>query len=115
MLLNGGELDGARVLVRRTVNLMASCHIPQLMEQPAIREGRAFGLGYTFGLGGRVFVDESSGLHGSTGAYSWSGLAGTTFWVDPKEELIGMFLPQVIPGPPGMHEQFQTLVYQALV
>jgi len=115
MLVNGGELDGAQVLGRRTVRLMASCHIPQLMDQPAMKEGRAFGLGYTFGLGGRVFVDEAAGLHGSEGAYSWSGMASTTFWVDTKEELIGMFLPQLIPGPAGLHEQFQTLVYQALV
>jgi CubicO group peptidase (beta-lactamase class C family) len=115
MLLNGGELDGTRVLGRRTVRLMMSCQIPQLTDQPAIREGKALGLEYTFGLGGRVLVDEAVGLRGSTGAYGWSGLAGTTFWVDPKENLVGMLLPQVFPGPAGLHEQFRTLVYQALL
>ena len=115
MLLGSGELDGVRVLGRRTVDLMFSGHIPQLMGRPEILDGSAFGLGHTYGLGGRVLVDESKGLFGSLGSYGWDGLASTTFWVDRKEELVAMLLPQMIPGPTGMHEQFRTLVYQALI
>jgi CubicO group peptidase (beta-lactamase class C family) len=115
MLLGSGELDGVRVLGRRTVDLMFSGHIPQLMDRPEIRDGSAFGPGQTYGLGGRVLVDESKGLFGSIGTYGWDGLASTTFWVDRKEELVAMLFPQMIPGPAGMHEQFRTLVYQALI
>jgi CubicO group peptidase (beta-lactamase class C family) len=114
MLLAGGELDGHRVLGRRTVRLMASCHVPQLMDLREIMDRKPFGPGCTFGLGGRVVADETAGLYGSVGSYSWDGLAGTTFWVDPKEDLIGLFLPQMIPGPPQMNERIRTFVYQAL-
>jgi CubicO group peptidase (beta-lactamase class C family) len=114
MLLNGGALDGVRVLGRKIVALMASNHVPQLA-LPCIQEGWAFRLGYTMGLGMRVVVDEAaSGLSGSVGSFTWAGLAATDFWVDPREELIGLFLPQAIPGPAGMHEQYRVLVYQAL-
>jgi CubicO group peptidase (beta-lactamase class C family) len=115
MLQGGGELDGERVLGRRSVRLMMSGHIPQLAELPAVKQGTAFGPGHTFGLGGRVLVDEAIGLRGSAGTYGWDGMASTTFWVDPREELVGMLLPQAIPGPANLHEQFRTLVYQALV
>lgn len=116
MLLSGGELDGARILGRKTVDLMFSCHVPQLMDRPEAKDGKWFGKpGNTYGLGGRVVVDGAGGLFGSVGTYSWDGMAGTTFWVDPREELIGMFLPQMIPSPPGMFWKYRTLVYQALV
>jgi CubicO group peptidase (beta-lactamase class C family) len=114
MLVNGGELDGARVLGRRTVDLMRQSHVAQLAELPAIRDGSAFGPGCTFGLAGRVVVDESRGLFGSAGTYSWDGMAGTTFIADPREELVGLFFTQVNPWPPSFHEQFRTLVYQSL-
>ncbi len=115
MLVNGGALDGNRLLGRRTVRLMASGHIPQLMNQPRFAEGRAFGPGCTFGLGGRVFMDEAVGLYGSAGTYSWDGMACTTFWADAKEELVGMLLPQMISWPVALHEQFKVSVYQALI
>lgn len=114
MLVNGGELDGARILGRRTVNLMATGHIPQLMDLPSIRDGSAFGIGCTYGLGGRVLVTEYEGLSGSPGTYGWDGLAGTTFFVDPAEDLTALFFTQITPWPPALHQQFRTLVYQAL-
>jgi CubicO group peptidase (beta-lactamase class C family) len=115
MLVNGGELAGNRLLGRRTVRLMASGHIPQLMGQPRFAEGQAFGRGYTYGLGGRVYLDEAVGLQGSVGTYGWDGMACTTFWVDPREELVGMLLPQMVTWPAALHEQFRVLVYQALI
>jgi len=115
MLLGGGELDGVRILGRKTVDLMASCHIPQLMDRPEVKEGRWFGpSGHTYGLGGRVVAREE-GLFGSVGTYSWDGMAGTTFWVDFREDLVGMLLPQMIPGPPGLSWRFRSLVYQSLI
>ncbi len=115
MLANGGELDGVRILGRRTVKLMAENHIPGLMGLPRVRDGSAFGLGCGYGLGGRVVVEEYAGLFGSAGTYSWDGLAGTSFFVDPREEMTALFLTQITPWPPAMVEQFKTLVYQALV
>ena len=67
------------------------------------------GFACAMGLGVRVVVDESVGLLGSAGTFSWNGLAGTSYWVDPAEDLVAMFLPQMIPGPPGMPERFRTL------
>jgi CubicO group peptidase (beta-lactamase class C family) len=115
MLTNGGELGGARILGRRTVDLMRSCHVPQIMDLPSVRDGSAFGPGCTYGLGGRVVADDSKGLFGSVGTYGWDGAAGTTFLTDPQEELTALFFTQVSPWPAGIHEQFKTLVYQALV
>jgi CubicO group peptidase (beta-lactamase class C family) len=115
MLLNGGELDGARILGRRTVKLMTLNHVPQLMDLPAVKSGMAFGLGYGYGLGGRVMLEEYPGLYGSAGTYGWSGMAGTDFFVDHKEGLTALYMTQIIPWPPAMMEQFRTFVYQALV
>jgi CubicO group peptidase (beta-lactamase class C family) len=114
MLVNGGALDGARILGRRTVDLMRMCHVAQLADLPAVRSGDAFDPGCTFGLGGRVVADESKGLFGSRGTYGWDGLAGTSFFVDPVEELTGLFFTQINPWPDRLLEQFRTLVYQAL-
>jgi CubicO group peptidase (beta-lactamase class C family) len=115
MLLNGGELDGQRVLGRRTVKLMMQNHVPQIMGLPSVSSGDAFGLGYGYGLGGRVMLEEYAGLFGSVGTYGWSGMACTDFLVDPKEGIVALFLAQAIPWPPSIMEQFRTLVYQALV
>jgi CubicO group peptidase (beta-lactamase class C family) len=114
MLQNGGELDGARVLGRRTVRLMTLNHIPHLMRLPAIRSGRAFGPGYGYGLGGRVLVDERAGLWGSAGSYGWNGALGTLFFVDHAQEVAAMLLTQIDAWPPSHYEQFRTLVNQAI-
>jgi CubicO group peptidase (beta-lactamase class C family) len=62
-----------------------------------------------------VVVDASKGLFGSVGTYGWDGAAGTTFLSDPREELTALFFTQVSPWPERIHEQFKTLVYQALL
>jgi CubicO group peptidase (beta-lactamase class C family) len=98
MLLNGGELDGARVLAPKTVALMTSDHLP-----PDCAYGpsaRGFGglaprpeMGYGFGLGFAVRTQLGrSPLPGSVGDYSWGGVLGTYFWIDPAENLIAIFL-----------------------
>jgi CubicO group peptidase (beta-lactamase class C family) len=113
MLVNGGELEGVRILGRRTVDLMCMSHVAGLPIPPE-KKADAFSPGFTFGLGGRVVEDESVGLQGSRGTYSWDGLACTTFFADPREELAALFFTQISTWPPRIHEQFRTLVYQAL-
>ena len=114
MLLNGGVLDGTRLLGRKTVETMTMNHLPA--------ELIPFGVsvpdpGQGFGLGVKVLVDQAaSGRLGSLGMYGWGGAATTTFWIDPAEELIGIFMTQFMPsGYYPVTTQFQRTVYQALV
>ncbi|HZB92134.1 MAG TPA: serine hydrolase domain-containing protein, partial [Stellaceae bacterium] len=110
MLLNGGTLDGVRLLSRKTVQYMTADHLGAV--------GGASDLlipGYGFGLG--FAVRKAAGLApipGSVGDYYWGGLAGTTFWVDPAEALLAVLLIQA----PGQREYyrmlFRDLVYAAL-
>ena len=87
MLANGGELNGVRILSPRTVELMGSAFIPSTLP------GRAAGEGY--GLGVRVITDAPAGKTWlSEGSFGWSGVYGTHFWVDPKENLVGIVLAQ---------------------
>jgi CubicO group peptidase (beta-lactamase class C family) len=115
MLLNGGELNGVRLLGRKTVELMAMNHLPESMIPigwpPDIMHG------YGFGLGFRVRVDDAqAGLLGSVGEYAWGGYASTSFFIDPREELIAILMPQFIPsGHYPILEEFRVLVYQVLV
>jgi CubicO group peptidase (beta-lactamase class C family) len=115
MLLNGGELGGTRLLGRKTVELMTMNHLPESMIPigwpPDIMHG------YGFGLGFRVRVDDAqAGILGSVGEYAWGGYASTSFFVDPKEELFAILMPQLLPsGHYPILEEFRVLVYQALV
>ena len=110
MLLNGGELDGARILGRKTVELMASNHTGNLFIASR-------GPGYGFGLGVSVLVDlGASGQLGSEGMFGWGGAYNTITFVDPKEDLIGILMSQLRPNNHlNIRRDFQTLVYQALV
>ncbi len=118
MLLNGGALDGARLLSRKTVELMTMNHLPApLLPFFVIPEWKHFAEGYGYGLGVDVLMDvaQSHGA-GSVGAFGWGGAASTDFWVDPEEELIGLILPQFQPilyYP--FAAQFNALAYQAIV
>ncbi len=106
-LLNGGRLDGVRLLSRKSVELMTVDHLGGL---------RSPYPGYGFGLGFAVRVDlaESASL-GSEGEYAWGGIFNTTFFVDPKEELLGILMTQSSPhGHLGLSQLFKTLVYQAI-
>jgi CubicO group peptidase (beta-lactamase class C family) len=106
MLLNGGELDGVRLLGAKTVELMTANHLSDSQRIAS----RGFGLGVSVRreLG-------AGGTQGSVGEYGWSGLAGTTFWVDPEEEMIGVFMVQIFPNRQiSFRDQFKNLVYQAI-
>ena len=121
MLCNGGELDGVRILGRKTVELMASNHLPGggSMTDFAIPGG--FGeVGFTgMGFGLTVAVNQGptrTGVISSAGDFTWGGYASTIFWVDPAEELVVIFMTQLIPsGTFNFRDQLKTLVYPAIV
>ncbi len=117
MLLNGGTLDGRRYLSRSTVALMTSDHLGPKVATPVQPGEVLMGVqGYTFGLG--FMVRQGAGIaavHGSEGDFAWGGIGGTFFWVDPREQLVGVMMAQT----PGAIRQpyrrmIKTLVYQAL-
>ncbi len=117
MLLNGGSLDGRRYLSRTTVALMTSDHLGPKVATPVQPGEVLMGVqGYTFGLGFMVRQGAGiAGVHGSEGDYAWGGVGGTFFWIDPKEQLIGIMMAQT----PGAIRQtyrrmIKTMVYQAL-
>jgi CubicO group peptidase (beta-lactamase class C family) len=115
MLVNSGELDGVRILSRKTIDLMDSNHLPAGVLRGAAGGGTAFGEGY--GLGVRVVIDPAmAGNLTSKGTFGWSGAAGTHFFVDRDEALVAVFMIQKMGAPdgPGMAAQFETLVYQAI-
>jgi CubicO group peptidase (beta-lactamase class C family) len=103
MLLNGGTLDGTRLIGRKTLDLMASDHLA-----PGVKiQGTLLAPGHGFGLG--FAVRTHAGLApfpGSAGQFFWSGIAGTFFWIDPKEELFCVFMAQG----PGQRDYLRTLV-----
>ncbi len=108
MLLNGGELDGKRILSRKSVELMTTDHLGDI---PGL-----WSPGYGFGLGFAVLEDVgATGALGSVGEFNWGGAAGTRFWADPKEGLIGIYMIQILPhtGLPYGTE-FRSFTYQAI-
>jgi CubicO group peptidase (beta-lactamase class C family) len=107
MLLNGGVLDGARVLGPKTVTLMSQDHLDALYGSP----GQGFGLGF------QILEDPAlAGQYGSPGLYSWGGAYGSSYWIDPVEEIVGVFMMQLLPrGDVDLADRFRTLVYQAIV
>lgn len=115
MLLNKGELDGKRILARKTVELMTSDHLtPEIKNNVAAVDGNRTGYGFGLGLAVRK-QDGISPLMGSAGDYSWGGAYGTNFWVDPREQLVVVFLAHT-PGAARLHyrQVINTLVMQAL-
>lgn len=103
MLLNGGSLDGNRIIGRKTLELMASDHLSadvKIMGE-LVPPGHGFGLGFA--------VRRQAGIApflGSTGQFFWSGMAGTFFWIDPAEDLFAVFMMQG----PGQRQHTRTLV-----
>ncbi len=110
MMLNGGELDGARILSRKTVELMTTNHTGDYGIWLA-------GPGYGFGLGYAIVTDLGpSGTPRSEGSYYWGGAFGTIFWVDPSEELISIMLTQIRPYTHlNIRPDLATMTYQAVV
>jgi CubicO group peptidase (beta-lactamase class C family) len=115
MLLNAGELDGVRILGRKSVELMMMNHLTQL--SPPVNE---FNDGEGFGLGGYVVLDPARrGQLGSVAQFGWSGAAATWFTIDPHEQLVAILMMQHLPrglphDPPRLGRPFNNLVYQAL-
>ena len=110
MLLNGGHLDGAQILGRKTIELMTTDHLGD-DGASFLQAGWGFGLGFT--MKNQPALDGNSD---SVGNYFWMGIAGTSFWVDPEENLIGVFMIQIRPNRDiGFRQQFKRLVYQAVV
>ena len=111
MLLSGGTLGGERILSRKTIELMTRDHVAGTR-----RASQVLSDGYGFGLDFAVHVDRAaSGINGSLGEYNWGGLAGTNFWIDPTEEMIGLYMIQLLP--PRFSDgrtQFKRLAYQAI-
>ena len=111
MLLNGGELDGKRILAKKTVEYMTTDHLG------AIR-GPAYlpGPGYGFGLGVAVrLADGQASTPGSTGDYNWGGLGGTYFWVDPRERLVGIWMMQAPNQRTYYRGIYRDMVYGAMI
>ncbi|MFL5291719.1 MAG: serine hydrolase domain-containing protein [Myxococcales bacterium] len=117
MMLNGGQLDGTRVLSRTTVALMTSDHLGKIKENGITPGELLLGVkGFTFGLGFAVRQDDGlAATPGRAGEFMWAGAAGTYFWVDPKEQLVGLLMTQA-PGPsrPYYRKLYKQLVYQAI-
>jgi CubicO group peptidase (beta-lactamase class C family) len=118
MLLNGGQLDGVRVLSRTTVELMTSDHLGTRIIAPRTPGELLLGTpGYGFGLGFAVRKEPGiAGVPGSAGEFMWAGYAGTYFWVDPKEQVTAVFMSQA-PSPIRAYYRklVKQLVYQAIV
>ncbi len=109
MMLNGGELEGTRILGPKTVELMSSAHVRRA-DMPA-------DMGVGFGLGFAVVTDiTKTGAPGSNGTYYWGGAASTIFWIDPDEDLIVVLMTQfMLSNVYPLKEELAALVYQAVV
>ncbi|MGB0615127.1 MAG: serine hydrolase domain-containing protein [Acidimicrobiales bacterium] len=119
MLLNGGELDGQRIIGRKTLEYMTINHLPegktlnelgQSLFSEAVMEGMGFGLGFS------TLVDPArNGAVSSGGEFAWGGAASTAFWVDPAEEITCVFMTQLMPSSSyPLRRELKATVYQAL-
>jgi CubicO group peptidase (beta-lactamase class C family) len=121
MLLNGGELDGARILSPKTVQLFSLNHLPNNGEVAEMAPGGAFsetsyaGIGFSIGCGVNVNVAKTR-IPGTLGEFFWGGAASTAFWIDPKEDLAVVFMTQVIGSDARLtlRRDLRTLVYSAM-
>ena len=118
-LINGGELGGVRLIGPKTLQLMTSNHLPGGLDLPAMSRSlfsEATYNGIGFGLGFAVTMEPAKTLiPGSAGEYNWGGAATTSFWIDPAEELITIFMTQVLPSSAyPLRRELRTLVYSAI-
>ncbi len=118
-LLNGGALDGVRLIGPKTLALMTANHLPgnrDLTDMSRSMFAEATYSGVGFGLGFSVTMNPAKTLiAGSPGEYAWGGAATTSFWIDPAEELITIFMTQVIPSTAySVRRELRTMVYAAI-
>ena len=118
-LLNGGELGGVRLLGPKTLKLMTSNHLPGGLDLPGMSRSlfsEATYNGIGFGLGFAVTMDPAQTLiAGSPGEFNWGGLATTSFFIDPAEELITIFMTQVMPSTAyPIRRELRTMIYSAI-
>lgn len=107
MLLNGGELDGARILSPKSVELMTIDHLHDI----EFRDGVGMGLGFDI-----VLDVGSRGTPGSMGDFGWGGAYHSTYWVSPKDRLVVVFFTQLIPATGSdIHGKLRTMIYQAMM
>jgi CubicO group peptidase (beta-lactamase class C family) len=112
MLLNGGTLDGKRILGPKTIAYMTSDHLGAAVPGPYYLPGA----GYGFGLGFAVRRDAGvSPVQGSVGEYNWGGAGGTAFWVDPKEKMLVVFMMQSPSQRVHYRALLREMVYAAIV
>ena len=119
MLRQGGSLDGARILGPKTVQAMTMARLTPEVRDNGASEHPASHLypGQSFGLGAGVITDPAqAGVVSSKGEYSWGGIANTKFWIDPEEDLVVVFMTQVMGSPHSDRHRFDLKVatYQAL-
>jgi CubicO group peptidase (beta-lactamase class C family) len=106
MLQNGGELGGARILSPKSVELMTADHVGQLYSDGTTGFGLGFSIVKNLGV---------SGIPGTVGAYGWGGAYFTSYWVDPVEKLVAVFMIQLLPnGGSDLQNKFRTMVYQGI-
>ncbi len=118
LMLNKGELDGTRLLGRKTVELMTANHLGgdmAAMGQPRFSESSYEGIG--FGLGFSVMLDPARAqVLGTPGEYAWGGAASTAFWIDPAEEMAVILLTQLMPSSTyPIRRELRVLTYQAII
>ncbi len=111
MLLNGGQLDGARLLSPKTVKLMSTNHLTATaMTAGGVSPGTGYGLGVS------VLVDPvAKGNLGSVGEFGWSGAASTHVLIDPEEDLVAVYCTQLFGGDLALRAEFATMLYQSIV
>jgi CubicO group peptidase (beta-lactamase class C family) len=109
MLLNGGEFNDIRLLSPKTIKLMTTDQLGQIPMHSNFA-GMGFGLGFAVALDLGAMRES-----GSVGEYNWGGAAGTRFWIDPQEQVIGIFMVQSLPHRTRLAREFKVLTYQALV
>jgi CubicO group peptidase (beta-lactamase class C family) len=121
MMLNGGELDGMRLLGRKTVELMTANHLPGGQDVAQLALPGSFAdtpyAGVGFGLGFSVMQSPARAhVPGSPGTYAWGGAASTAFWIDPAEELIVIFMTQLMPSSSyPLTRELRVLSYASLI
>jgi CubicO group peptidase (beta-lactamase class C family) len=119
VLIQGGEVNGTRIIGRKTLELMTSNHLPEGKDLAGHAMGRwaeTTFAGIGFGLGFSVTLDPAkSQISGTPGEFAWGGAASTVFWIDPIEDLICIFMTQLMPSSHyNIRRELRAIVYSAL-